>query len=492
ASGPREVAASRLAKRLAAAAESPVWGALDEKGRAVLDEIYKDLCLFDEHTWGSSNSVALPYSLQTQGEYNEKARFAYRPMALAKLLLSDRVRTRLASESEGLYVANTSRLPWSGWIAMPASCLREEYRSVEDPRSGARRPIKFLAGLRPFTRPEHEGELTRENTTATFPDNAPGQTARFWVEAIEGVSIRKLRLSTETAEPTDAAEQPGVALTLDENGWPTEATWPQMKKPLFLSGFGDFLSVGIRGFAPRWVARDIFTTPDDARREQLRSEQLEPIPATAEGNATVERNAHTTVFTQALRHPRLRWATRRLELHRKEPRARFTLRIHRIASESPEILFAVFPLPCEGTLPKTSTGGLPWTPFEDQLPGTCRDYFGIDGWVHYDTPEGDWLWASRDAPLVAFGAPQILARRTDPPQETHRVLAMLFNNRWYTNFVADSHGVMEFQFDVAWQSDLGGPREAEALAETLQSEPQVLINPAVEESPLYLDHLYRP
>jgi len=492
ASGPREVAASRLAKRLAAAAESPVWGALDEKERTVLDEIYKDLCLFDEHTWGSSNSVALPDSLQTQGEYNEKARLAYRPMAMAKLLLSDRVRTRLAGEAEGLYVANTLRLPWSGWITMPASCLREQYRSVEDPQSGVKQPIELLAGLRPFTRPEHEGELTRENTAATFPDNAPGQAARFWVEAIEAAGIRRLRLSTEAVEPTDAAEQAQPTFTLDDSGWPTAATWPEMQKPLFLAGFGDFLSVGVRGFAPRWVARDIFTTEDAAQRERLRAEKLEQIPATPEGRAAVEENAHTTVFTQHIEHPRLRWATRRLELHRKEPRARLTLRFNRISSEAPEVFFAVFPLPCEGTLPRTSTGGLPWVPFEDQLPGTCRDYFGIDGWVHYDTADGDWLWASRDAPLVTFGAPQVLARRTDPPQEVHRVLAMVFNNRWYTNFVGDSHGVMEFQFDVAWQKDLGSPQEAEALAESLQAEPQVLINPAVEESRFYLDHLYRP
>ncbi|MFH1265115.1 MAG: hypothetical protein ABIK89_05265, partial [Planctomycetota bacterium] len=293
-------------------------------------------------------------------------------------------------------------------------------------------------------------------------------------------------------EPTDAAEQAQPTFTLDDSGWPTAATWPEMQKPLFLAGFGDFLSVGVPGFAPRWVARDIFTTEDAAQRERLRAEKLEQIPATAEGRATVEENAHTTVFTQHLEHPRLRWATRRLELHRKEPRARLTLRFNRISSEAPEVFFAVFPLPCEGTLPRTSTGGLPWVPFEDQLPGTCRDYFGIDEWVHYDTADGDWLWASRDAPLVTFGAPQVLARRTDPPQEVHRVLAMVFNNHWYTNFVGDSHGVMEFQFDLAWQKDLGSPQEAEALAESLQAEPQVLINPAVEESRFYLDHLYRP
>ncbi len=493
ASGPREVAASRLAKRLVAAAESPLWGELDENGRKAVDQIYEDLCLFDEHTWGSGNSVALPDSLEVLGQYNEKARFAYRPMAMAKLLLSQRVRGRLVGEGEGLYVANTSGLPLSGWITMPASCLRGNYRSVVDPRSGQRVPLEPRNGLRPFSRPQNEGELTPENTAATFPDNCAGQTVRFWVDNLEGGTVRKLQLSTEAAAPPKAPQHiTGPTVALDENGWPTLVAWPTMERPLFTAGFGDFVSVGIRGFAPRWIGKDIFSTSDDARRQKLRTEKLAEIPATPAGKATVEKNLHTTVYLQRLQHPRLAWATRRLELWNREPRARLTLRIDRTSSGAPEVFFVVCPLPCEGTLPKTSNGGVPLVPFEDQLPGTCRDYFAIDGWVQYETPDGNWLWVSRDAPLVTFGAPQVLARRTDAPKDVHRVLAMVFNNRWYTNFVGNSHGVMEFQFDLIWKKNMEGPREAERLAESLQVEPQVLIQPGLKESPLTIEHIYRP
>ena len=37
------------------------------------------------------------------------------------------------------------------------------------------------------------------------------------------------------------------------------------------------------------------------------------------------------------------------------------------------------------------------------------------------------------------------------------MLAMVFDNFWFTNFVADSHGVMEFQFDLAWRRDCRPP-----------------------------------
>jgi hypothetical protein len=56
ASGPREVAASRIAKRNIAAALAPVWGA-PSAVKQKTGEMLKDLCLFDEHTWGANISV---------------------------------------------------------------------------------------------------------------------------------------------------------------------------------------------------------------------------------------------------------------------------------------------------------------------------------------------------------------------------------------------------------------------------------------------------
>jgi hypothetical protein len=134
---------------------------------------------------------------------------------------------------------------------------------------------------------------------------------------------------------------------------------------------------------------------------------------------------------------------------------------------------------------------MPFVPYQDQIPGSCRDYFSIDGWVQYATPQGNWLWVSRDAPLVTFGDPHVLARSTDASQETNRVFAMIFDNRWFTNFVGNSHGAMEFQFELAWKPAADGPFSPEALADTLVCEPQVIITPAWKDDPIVARHLYR-
>ena len=488
---PREVAASRAAKRFLAAAQSPVWGPMPASALRTVEELTKDLCLFDEHTWGSSMSVALPYSLDTQGQWNEKSRLAWRPMAMAEWLLSQRARSRLAGEGEGFWMANPARGPFSGWVTMISTCLRDDYRSVIDPVTGVRAELEFYPGVQPWGRPQNPGEFSREDVSGVFPDQSPNRHARFWMERLDAEAIKRFQLSKDAIKDSPpAAGTP--AIELDDTGWPVSATWEHMKKPLFTAGLGDFSAVKVNAFAPRWVLSDIWNTGDAARREQLRKEQLEETPARPAGRATLQETAHTLRYTQPLEHPRLGWATRQVELWKREPRARLTFRLNRLSSFKPEIFYIATSMPCDGSLPRMSCGGEPFTPFNDQLRGSCRDYFAIDGWADYSTPDGHWLWVSRDAPLVTFGGPQPLARLDRPPARTGRLLAMIYNNFWYTNFLGDEPGVMEFQFDLLWRPEIAGDAGSEKLAEALLAEPVVVINPSLPEHPAVMKHLYQP
>jgi hypothetical protein len=487
---PREVAASRVAKRLLDAAESPLWGPWNASGRRTVDQLLRDLCLFDEHTWGAADSIGLPYSLDTQGQFSEKAILAFRPMARAEWLLGQRVRSRLANEPEGLYVANTAPLPWTGWVRVPRNALRADYRSLEDAASGSRTKIYLESGFSSFQIPKDSSELSPENPDATFIENGPDQIAKFWAEELPGHGLRRLKLSTATAGDDRVARSPTI--TPDGQGWPTAVTWPGMTRPLFLPGLGDFVAVRAKGVSPRMATR-FWAMAEPAQREKYRREVFETNNATAKEKANTVDNPHTIVFTQSLVHPRLKWAVRQLEVWKGEPRAKFTMRLNRTSSEAPETFYIVFPFPCESALPEASCGDVPFVPIRDQVPGTCRDYYGIDGWIHYATPEGHWFWVSRDAPLVSFGnPPQMRPAPSDHPQGMHRVLAMVFDNFWFTNFVADSHGVMEFQFDLAWRKSLPASGGAAGLARTLVAEPQVMINPALKEDPIVIKRLYTP
>ena len=102
-----------------------------------------------------------------------------------------------------------------------------------------------------------------------------------------------------------------------------------------------------------------------------------------------------------------------------------------------------------------SNGGIPYKPYQEQIPGSCKDYFAIDGWVDYETTNGHWIWATKDAPLVTFGQGDILAKTVEAPANTNVVRAIVFNNLWHTNFVPNAMGEMDFSFDLKWQSKNG-------------------------------------
>ncbi len=406
ASGPREVAASRRAKRDLAVAESAAFGPMPESGKPLVEKVLRDLCLFDEHTWGASDSISAPYSLNTQGQTVEKSDLAYRPMGLADLLVRRRVETALQSRAAGVYAINASGEELSGWANV-------------------------------------KGEA---------------KARRVWLEKLPPHSLQQC-----PDEPPTSTDLPEIRL--DANGWPQAVTWPGMRSPLFDGALANFLAVD---FVPPADRRTILRLHSDWNAERRRA-AIRETPA-AYGASQTRETAHTLVYEQEVRHSRLANAKRTVELWRGEPRVRVTVQFDRISSIAPEVLFLDFAFPVGVPLPVFASGGMPYTPYRDQLPGSCRDYFGIDGWAHYAMPEGHWLWVTRDAPLVAVGGPHVVERHQQEPADHRRILAMVFDNCWHTNFVADSHGTMEFQFDLVWRARLERPAE---LAAALSTDPIV-------------------
>lgn len=489
ASGPREVAASRQAKRNLAAALSPVWGeATDANTQASATAILRQLCLFDEHTWGSADSIGQPHAIDTWAQYNEKSRTAYHPLAMSKVLLAQQARTALYPREYGYYVVNTSPAPWSGWVTMNASALREEVRAFEAPGTGAIMPVERRPGYGQFAAPEEEDQLTFEADNGTVADNAPGRRLRFWVENLAANSI--LRLVPSSKEVSSVQDGQQGTVEVDDTGWPVAAKWLGMEMPLFSESPGAFVSVELTPFGGRWKCNELLQDRDGTKRKEM----LREIFAEPAGPAIVETTPHTTLYTQNLKHPRLKWLTRSLEIWHREPRAVLTVRFYRLSSELPEWFYIGCALPTGDILPTTSCGGVPYVPFADQLPHTCRDWFAVDSWVDYATDAGHWLWVTRDAPIVSFGGPHPYAHLEEVPAFPNRSYALVFDNSWMTNFVADSHGIFEFRFYLTWKSteSLKTAEDTADWAEVLSSEAQLVIQPNLREDPIFMERLYKP
>ena len=490
-SGPREVAASRLAKRKAAAAASNVWGPLDSGTHHALDRIYRNLCLFDEHTWGSADSVGKPAALATHGQYNEKARTAYLALALSKVLLAQRARTAVYGREEGFYVANTTDAPYTGWVEIPVQSLRGDVQSFVDVDARRGIPLFFEPGYGQFRAPSNSSEVTRENESQNCGDNFQNARARFWIDEVPPQTIRRLMPSGKkpASEPSPPASQ--MQVTTDELGWPTVAIWPGMKRPLFAEAPGQFFAMKMQGLSPRWLASGMIHIAGDEAKRKRQEELFQRIDAEPEGKAEQTQTAHTTVYQQYLKHSSCKWLVRELEIHHAQPRATLTLRFKRISNERPEVLCSVTTIP-DDDLPLASNGSVPYRPYLDQLPNTCRDYFPIDGWLNYASEAGSWLWTTRDAPLVAFDRSHTYEGIDILPERPGLIVNILFDNTWMTNFVADQHGMMEFRYNLAWSPKQLTALEAEAWTSSLALEPPVVTNVEAREHPIYMERLHKP
>jgi hypothetical protein len=482
ASGPREVAASREAKRRLTAAVSPVFGPMTESAKAKEAAILRELCFFDEHTWGSIDSIGRPHDLDVLGQYNEKSRYAYHAAGLAKLLLSQRARSKYYREETGYYLVNTAPEPWSGWVNVLSTAFREPVEALRDVESNRVFSLEKRRGFASFSRAQSPEDISPESDQGTIADNTPEFMFRFWIDDLPGHSaLRLVRSEPKETAPAAAA----LTVKTDEQGWPVSAQWGEQL--LFDRPQGDFVSVEFAKFNGRWLYMDIHHGDKSQRNETLVWNQAEPAGAT-----TVEETPYTICYRQPLKHPRLKWLTRTLEIEKMRPQAHLMVRLYRISSELPEWFYIGASLAADGkTMPQTSCGGMPFTPFDDQLPGTCRDYFAVDGWVNYVSGDVQRTWISRDAPLITFGErPEPLLRRNAPPERMNSLYALVYDNTWMTNFLCDQHGIMEFRFDTALRPLDGG--SSSAFAETLLSEPVFVNNAQLRESELYMKHLHQP
>lgn len=92
-----------------------------------------------------------------------------------------------------------------------------------------------------------------------------------------------------------------------------------------------------------------------------------------------------------------------------------------------------------------------YTPDEDQLPGSCKNYFTVQRWVDVSNNDYGVTFVTPDAPLVELG--QIT---TDPLaygwvkeiEKNQTIYSYVMNNYWETNYKASQEGEVNFRYSL--------------------------------------------
>lgn len=440
---PREMAAARRAKRLAEALSSPLLRSPGASGTT--EACMRDLCLFDEHTFGSWDNEADPWNHDARGHYAAKAVLAYRPLATLDWAIGKSLRRFAAGMKKGtLKIVNPYDKPFAGWVTLTADCLRGNYAGLRDMESGAYLPFVRKGGWAPFQAPGSMDEIGSDNLARVFSDRKKDRAVEFWVGRLEGGAEKTFRFAAGAGKEPVAPASPTIEKNRD--GWPVAIGW--RGDGALRGNWGEFFSLEFGGDFPRWTYKKVWA--GKTARERLRARNLAAKSVkSAPGRCMARDKGPTISFSQEMRHPRLRFLRRELEVCKEIPRAKLKITLCRLPRpESAEVFYARIPLGMKGVHPIVATGGMPFQPGFDQVPKTCMDFFSIDGDVAFSSGGRQVLLSCRDNALVSFGGMHDGVGVERLEGDLSDVYAVLYNNIWYTNFEGDESGIFTFEFDI--------------------------------------------
>lgn len=443
-----ETALARTASERLTTAEA-LWAMLKPNEYPVEDfyQAWRNVLLYNEHTWGASGSITQPDSQMTRGQWRIKSAFAQDADSQSRRLVAAALLGLAAdaARADAVDVYNTASWPRTDLVVLPKDFLLSS-QSVKDADGRPVRSQRLATGQLAFLAVDVPPLSAKRFLFEPGETSTEGQAAAHGATLVSG----PLRVTLDDRSGAIA----GLA-----NG--------QSAKNLVRTDVG----MGLNDY--------VYVAGRDPRN-QKRS-----------GSATIAvQDAGPLVAS--------------LRVESEAPGCRRLVRQYRVVDglDFVEMVQAVDKAPVRdkegvhfGFACDVPHGvmrmDIPWAvirPEVDQLPGSCKNYFSVGRWVDVSNAECGVTWATLDAPLVEVGAIEMdVASPFDPdgflkavtPSQTFYSYAM--NNYWETNYKADQEGMIPFRYALRPH----GPFDAASAARfgIERSQPLVPV-PVARDAPL--------
>ena len=409
--------------------------------------------LYDEHTWGAYASIAAPHDPWSRAQDNSKASFAFRAWALAHDMLArsaGKVADALGSgggagrfnlgdlspeeayplpAERGVLVLNP--LPWDRRV------------TVDEPaQRGGAAPVGMLDMFFPAGVPWGGDKPAVE--PLTFQGDVPAlgyaylsrrasaspelQVGHDWMES-EAYRVVVDPVSGGLAHWVDKAS--GRDLAGSYRGW-----------KLGQYVYERVLSAGGREalFTPDFSAKDFGSWRDGVEfsYEGPVDVTLRPVP-TGPGRVRLAVD---------MAGPGMGKATCSYTLWQGSPRLDVDWVFDKVAVSDPESVFFAFPFGVAGTSFVGDFNGLPCEPDVEQLPGSVRSWYPVQGWVGVDGEDQSVVLVPLDAPLVHLGGVNTGRVVEHIDRGSPVVMSWALNNHWFVNFKAQQDGRIELRYSL--------------------------------------------
>jgi hypothetical protein len=436
ASSARETALCRRAEERAVTAEmlhslgAVLGGAPYPKGN--FDELWRNILLYDEHTWGAAGSISAPKAEQTVKQWEVKGSFARQADAASGHLLEAGM-VKLAGLVPAADLVVFNPLAWSRTDLVTT----EQADAVQDVKTKRIIPCQalpeggscFVASDLPSVGYRCYRKVTPVEPCKNAAEFSEGQMENeFYRVSLDAKSgALKSIFDKETGrELIDAQSEYRLGELIYVSG-----------------GEGSYaISSNLKGLPP-----PKFTYH---RQKGMRVAQANgPVFGELASEATAEK------FPKITLRVRLYKGLKRVDVHCELDKEETTAK---------EGVYIAFPFAFD-----VERGGL-WLeypdaitePLKDQHSSACRDWYAVQRWLAASDGEATVVLSPLDSPLVTLGG---LTASTWPRQlslKRAHVFAYVMNNYWYTNYKASQGGRQVFRFSLT--SARGGFSKRDAVA----------------------------
>jgi alpha-mannosidase len=400
-------------------------------------QAWRNVILYDEHTWGAHCSISQPESDFTKAQWKIKQTFALNADLQSRNLLNSALVGHGSSEKQvtAIDVFNTSSWTRTDLVVLP--------KDMEAPGDVVRNP---------------EGQAVKSQRLST------GELA-FLAQDVAPFSARRFTFADGQAAATGSAEVKDtelkngtISLTINKKTGAAESLkWKQQNIELVNSEAG----LGLNDY--------FYVAGRDPTRQQrngpvtIRIKELGPLVA----SLLIESDA-----------PGCNKLVREFRVIDGIDRVDIINIIDKQNIYEQESIHLAFPFKVpEGVMRME----IPWAvvrPETDQLAGACKNYFTVQRWVDVSNADYGVTLATPDAPLIEIGD-----ITTDPTGSTvgwiktiepsTTLYSYVMNNYWETNYKAGQEGPTMFRYSIEPHRSFDSGRAAKFGAE--QSQPLIAV-----------------
>jgi alpha-mannosidase len=417
------------------------------------DSAWHALNLYGEHTWGADTASNDPQLEDSLAMDNHKKNFAYTARSLSLLLerdtLADFSHFIPRNDQTDLLIFNP--LPWERTISgfIPKNVLIP--RGLNDDSSSSRhflgrmaQPTAFWAGRAETGYYGGMGWVLQPTTVPAFGYTVVGWDAlTSMAEAVESndgvVESQRYRITFDT-------QRGGICSLFDKQ---LDYEWVDSTAGYPMHGFVHEEVADHAALEPRKHLFEIDWTPSTETNRGWHPDW--------QANRTVPRKvllhktyrlAFGTVVEQILEHAQTGKISQRTFLPDQGDQIEFQSEWQMGTSIHPEATYLLFPINIPNAQARFDVGGVPVRPHLDQLSGSCRDYFTVQGWVDFNNGERGVTIAAPENPMVQLGNFHFAHDQQEVVLERAMLLGWVTNNYWETNFPGAQPGVVTACYSI--------------------------------------------